>query len=279
MLEENISAGSSQSQSNLLPESQEIPTVKQLMEQNHPPWSSISFGCRALDQLLNGGLPRRGISELFGESASGKSQICMQLAVTAQLPPDRGGTGKGVVYFTTTAGRFPTERLFAIIQAVQERYPDVKREFMSNIFIQSRIEINGLLHCIQNEFQDFLKTHQIGLVIVDSMGIFRSERETSARAKFIRSFAISLLQLAEKHGFSVLCVNEVVSIPGHSNVFPSLGLAWANLVVTRLQVARTERTTQTGDIVRTVSVMQTPEISLDSAEFIVTSKGIYDIST
>lgn len=59
-------------------------------------WKSITFGCDALDSITDGGIPCNGITELFGESSAGKTQICYQLALTVQLPPKFGGLNKGV---------------------------------------------------------------------------------------------------------------------------------------------------------------------------------------
>lgn len=44
---------------------------------------------------MNNGISNVGITEICGESGSGKSQMCLQLAVTVQLPEHLGGLGKG----------------------------------------------------------------------------------------------------------------------------------------------------------------------------------------
>ena len=51
----------------------------------------ITTGSVELDKLLNGGIETGGITEMFGEFRSGKSQLCHSLAVTCQLPIDMGG--------------------------------------------------------------------------------------------------------------------------------------------------------------------------------------------
>ena len=42
-----------------------------------------------------GGIISRGITEIAGESASGKTQLCMQLCLTVQLPLQLGGLNGG----------------------------------------------------------------------------------------------------------------------------------------------------------------------------------------
>ena len=51
----------------------------------------LSLGCQILDGFLRGGILREGITEITGESSSGKTQICLQLCLSVQLPPEHGG--------------------------------------------------------------------------------------------------------------------------------------------------------------------------------------------
>ena len=63
----------------------------------HPKY--ISTGCHHLDRFLGGGVPVRGITEVTGESGSGKTHIALQLSLCAQLPSAAGGLGKGSLGF------------------------------------------------------------------------------------------------------------------------------------------------------------------------------------
>ena len=38
-----------------------------------------------------------GVTEVAGTSAAGKTQLCLQLSLTAQLPPQRGGLEAGTL--------------------------------------------------------------------------------------------------------------------------------------------------------------------------------------
>ena len=51
--------------------------------------------------LYIGGILCRGITEIAGESASGKTQLCMQLCLTVQLAESMNGldAGKQLKYF------------------------------------------------------------------------------------------------------------------------------------------------------------------------------------
>ena len=57
----------------------------------YSPTMNVLFICH-----LSGGLLSRGITEIAGESASGKTQLCMQLCLTVQLPHELGGFSAGI---------------------------------------------------------------------------------------------------------------------------------------------------------------------------------------
>ena len=56
----------------------------------------LTLGCQILDGFLRGGILTQGITEVTGESSSGKTQICLQLCLTVQLPKDKGGLEGGL---------------------------------------------------------------------------------------------------------------------------------------------------------------------------------------
>ena len=75
-------------------------TVAIMMKQNISEESDkLSTGCSILDAFFRGGIPCRGITEISGESASGKTQLCIQLCLTSQLNYTYGGLNTGK-YFT-----------------------------------------------------------------------------------------------------------------------------------------------------------------------------------
>ena len=60
----------------------------------------LTTGCPNLDLLLRGGLPRKGITQIYGESGIGKTQLALQLCLSAQISMQNLKTGTGMhVYF------------------------------------------------------------------------------------------------------------------------------------------------------------------------------------
>jgi DNA repair protein RadA len=60
-----------------------------------------STGCKALDELLLGGIETQAVTEFYGEFGSGKSQICHTLCAIARQPIEIGGLDSGVLYIDT----------------------------------------------------------------------------------------------------------------------------------------------------------------------------------
>lgn len=58
-------------------------------------WHRLSVGCSKLDGFLKGGVAVQGITEIAGESSSGKTQLCLQMALTVQYPVLCGGLSGG----------------------------------------------------------------------------------------------------------------------------------------------------------------------------------------
>ena len=55
----------------------------------------LSVGCAILDAGLRGGLLVPGLTEIAGTSGAGKTQLCLQLCLTVQLPREHGGLNTG----------------------------------------------------------------------------------------------------------------------------------------------------------------------------------------
>lgn len=55
----------------------------------------LTTGCSKLDAMLKGGIPCRGITQIYGAAGTGKTQLALQLCLTVQLPIIKGGLGAG----------------------------------------------------------------------------------------------------------------------------------------------------------------------------------------
>jgi len=175
--------------------------------------SQITTGTKNLDQLLGGGVETKGITELFGEFRTGKTQICHQLSVTVQLPEELGGLGGGAVYIDTE-GTFRPERVIPMA----ERFTLEPKEVLKNIIFARAYNSDHQLYLSQNIGEVIEKGKNIKLIIVDSIiGYFRSEYigrgMLAERQQKLNKHLHTLLRLSELYNLAVVIANQVMAKP------------------------------------------------------------------
>jgi hypothetical protein len=95
--------------------------------------SNIITFCRALDELLDGGIAIGELTELAGSPGSGKTTMCMQLAVNAALPTYCGGVHGRTVYIDTE-GSFAPERCYDLAaHLIQHVQTGLRRKYRQSI--------------------------------------------------------------------------------------------------------------------------------------------------
>ncbi|XP_062589034.1 DNA repair protein XRCC3-like [Saccostrea cucullata] len=253
----------------------------------------LSTGCKQIDEVLRGGILTRGITEICGESASGKTQFCLQLCLSVQLPQDLGGLGAGAAYICTEDA-FPSKRLGQMIDYLRRR-SDRHRQiaFGDQIFIEHVPDLESLNMCIHQKLPHLLSGGNVKLLVIDSVAaVFRSDYELKdmyKRSKHMASLAASLQQLSSKYCLPVVCVNQVTDSmqTGVKSKVPALGLAWSNQVTSRLSLARTSReldlprTMLNGAVVggfstsiRTLDIVFAPNLPNLTIMYVIDQEGI-----
>ncbi|XP_050520135.1 DNA repair protein XRCC3-like isoform X2 [Daktulosphaira vitifoliae] len=230
----------------------------------------ITTGCEQIDIMLGGGLFQHGITELSGESGCGKTQFCLQAALTIQLPSSLKGAKSGAVYICTE-DHFPSSRIQQMINNLPSKYQNNSKierlevsqvDFGDNILINLVTTVEDLKKCIYSMLPKVLNHKSIKLIVIDSIAaVFRGEYEKNEmhrRSKDLRDIACWLHKLS---------VTSSLSDIGGKNLVPSLGLSWANLVTTRLLMSKILST-------RFLEVIFSPHAASKRIPFIVTDRGI-----
>eukprot|EP01118_Nematostelium_gracile_P002733 TRINITY_DN1300_c0_g1_i1.p1 TRINITY_DN1300_c0_g1~~TRINITY_DN1300_c0_g1_i1.p1 ORF type:complete len:376 (-),score=86.06 TRINITY_DN1300_c0_g1_i1:89-1216(-) len=210
----------------------------------------LGLGCPIIDTFWNGGILLNGITEISGESSSGKTQICLQLAIRAQLPVEEGGLGGSSLYISTE-GDFPFKRLKQMVVAFKRRYPSMKDvEIPNNIFTEKTQTVDNLTQLLEERLPVFLSQQNVKLVIIDSMAaLFRHEftrEESIERSKILAAQASKLKIMSDSFNLPIVVVNHVTDLFDDSpfstsKKIPTLGLFWSNCVNTRILVVKTNR--------------------------------------
>ncbi|KAM7396065.1 hypothetical protein PAMA_007371 [Pampus argenteus] len=198
--------------------SQPIPALLLLNGECRRFQSRLSVGCPVLDQLLRGGLPVGGVTELSGESRAGKTQLALQLCLSVQYPPHHGGLGSGAVYICTE-DRFPSRRLQQLIEQQTCLRSDVPSaeisglQFSDHVYIEHIADLGSLHTCLSRRVPLLLARGLVRLVVVDSVAsLFRSEFQAAdwlERTRQLLTFSSCLHHLSHEFNTPVLCINQV----------------------------------------------------------------------
>ncbi|OBZ84381.1 DNA repair protein rhp57 [Choanephora cucurbitarum] len=249
----------------------------QQREQKHQSPSYLTTGDGTLDQVLGGGIVPGVLTEVVGESSSGKTQLGLQLCVQVQKGLEEGGL-EGAAVYIHTEGSFPSMRLE---QLVKDYPPDQQKYFQSHIHTMRIRDSQEQYRALVYQLPAFLERQQsppIRLVVIDSISaIYRSEpppKGTGGRYERmceICEIGTRLKKLASEHQLAVVAINQVADHPVNENAKkqqeqmdpwmdfrlihptenhmiglymqsllkkPVLGLSWSNSVNTRIRLAR-----------------------------------------
>lgn len=237
--------------------------------------SKVKIGCAGIDKILEGGFRRGVITEIYGESGSGKTQIAMQTAAYC-------GTQGSVII--CTEGVFPVNRFKEISLNVKNNSETVG--YGNELFIEHITEAHELLGCVRVRLQRLLSKKRVSALIIDSVAApFRSEYTNYVqRAEELRELAIILLNIAQEYNLAVICLNQVTAAFDDSdNVLPTLGLVWSNMISCRLKLRRLSEVVEITDSkqnvnLRELSVIYSPDLpSGRSTNLLITAYGVKDV--
>lgn len=183
----------------------------------------LSFGTKAFDDLLGGGIESQAITEFYGEFGSGKTQVGHQMAVNVQLPKEEGGLG-GSVIIIDTENTFRPERITQMVMGLSAKYGKEydPEEFLKNIHVAKAYNSNHQILLVDTANDLALKLRDTGLpvrlLIVDSLTAhFRAEyvgRGTLAdRQQKLNKHMHDLMKFASLYNAAIIVTNQVMSKP------------------------------------------------------------------
>ncbi len=172
----------------------------------------LTTGCSSLDRLLDGGIETQSITEFYGEFGTGKSQICQQLCVTAQLPEEQGGLDGSALYIDTE-NTFRPER----VMQIAPRFGIDPQEALKGIIYAEAYTSNHQTVLLENS-DEVIKENNVRLIIVDSVvSHFRSEylgREMLApRQQQLNKHLHKLIRLSRAFNAAAVITNQVMAQP------------------------------------------------------------------
>jgi RecA/RadA recombinase len=157
----------------------------------------LSTGSSHLDQFLHGGIRTGMITNILGESGSGKSQFCFTICANLLKKNENFN-----IIFIDTSGTFRPERILEIIEG---HYSD---KILNNIKYFRP-------YSIKHQFDAIKKINEIKpkLVIIDTItSIISVESKNIARHLILMKFIHELAHLAINNNCAILTTNMVRNI-------------------------------------------------------------------
>ena len=222
-----------------------------------------SSKCKNLDELLGGGFEAGIVTQLYGEAGSGKTNICLQLAIECARKEEK-------VIFIDSEG-FSAERFMQIAGEDAESIAKRIIIYEPQNFEQQTSSIKGMETLIKESKG---KT-EIALVILDSATLFYrleldDERSIHLRRELAKQIA-RLSELARRYNIAVLITNQVYMDIESDELRPVGGYAFKHLSKVIVQLEKIGNGKRRATIKKHRSM---PENT--SCEFFITSRGIED---
>lgn len=235
----------------------------------------IATGSKNLDNLLGGGVETQAITEVYGQFASGKTQLGFQLAVNVQLPPEKGGFGKKCL-FIDTENTFSPHR---IVQIAKAHGMDPEKS-LKNIFVARAYNSEHQIFLI-DKCPEMIEEKDIGLIIIDSLtSHFRADYvgrgELAERQQKLNRHLHQLQRLADAHNLAVYVTNQVMARPDMlfgDPTSPVGGHVLAHQATYRLYFRKGRQDTKIGKL------MDAANLPPGETVFKICEDGIRDVET
>jgi DNA repair protein RadB len=229
--------------------------------------TKYSSGCKSIDELLGGGFESGTVTQLYGEAGSGKTNICLQMAIECAIQEKR-------VIFIDSEG-FSPERFLQIVRS-REDTGDME-SIARRILIYEPQSFEHQTSCIQEIGSVIEEKGDVELIILDSATLFYRLELDEERSIYLRralaNQIMQLLELARRHSLAVIITNQVYTDIENGTLRPSGGYALEHLskVIVHLEKATEGRGKRRATIKKHRSM---PEDT--SCEFFITGKGVED---
>lgn len=155
----------------------------------------ISTGSEVLDELLEGGLEKGIITNVYGESGTGKTSFCVQVASSVA---EKGGK----VAYVDTEGGFSPERMAQV----------AGEQALENIVIRNPVDFQQQEKAIES-LEGLVESEDIEFVIVDSaVSLYRLKVNGDNASDINQRLSQQLSELskvARVHNIPVLITNQV----------------------------------------------------------------------
>ena len=221
-----------------------------------------------LDEILGFGIEFGTITEVFGASNAGKTQLCHQLCVNVQLSEQEGGVGGSAIYLDLK-GDFRPERILEMGLGLKIR------NALEKVFYQ-RLFTTDHLRASLKKIRSIVSEKNVKLVVIEGfITPFLNECDTfESEQNAILTVMGELKQLnALFPDIAIVITNEVsekTNIMFGDPVYALGSHAVAHNATTRLYLKQSRQEE------RVIRLIHSPWRPTDEATFLITEEGIRD---
>jgi DNA repair protein RadA len=239
----------------------------------------ITTGSSELNRIFGGGFSTGKLTEVFGPFKSGKTNLAHTLAVTVQLPKNKGGLG-GATAYIDSENTFSQEK----IKRIAKRFGLDPKKVLSQIF-HARIYSSDHQEQMIGKAETLCKTRNVRLIIVDSlMALMRAEYigigMLARRQAVLNNMIHALSRVAETYNCAVLLTNQVAT--KMMGMFSSDDAIGGNIVGHGCHfrvMFKTKGFSSNNSLKRRAVIVDAPDLPPEECEFYITSTGIADTET
>ncbi|XP_050784912.1 DNA repair protein RAD51 homolog 4 isoform X1 [Gopherus flavomarginatus] len=203
----------------------------------------LSTGSRSLDRLLDSGLYTGEVTELTGAPGSGKTQVCLSIAVSTSHD-----LKQNVLYVDSTGG-FTASRLLQLAQTrtgdEEEQVEALQRIQVARVFdVYKMLDVLQELRCSVSQ-QVLSSLGPVKVLVVDSVSAvicpLLGGRQAEGLALMMQ-LARELKTLARELSMAVVVTNHVTRDGSSGHLKPALGRSWSFVPSTRVLLESREGT-------------------------------------
>ncbi|KAI8913534.1 P-loop containing nucleoside triphosphate hydrolase protein, partial [Gorgonomyces haynaldii] len=174
----------------------------------------LTTGCPRIDNFFGGGLPTRMITEVYGQSSTGKTSFSLQLLMQSQLSLGLGGL-EGSSLYVSTKSRYCVTRMEQLLEHFLQQHPHMEKDrVLENIHVWEVRDMETQQHILKYQLRHIVEACNIKFIAIDSIaGNFRAVEDEDAptRSRKLAETYQYLHELAVSLDLAVLVINEATA--------------------------------------------------------------------
>ncbi|XP_047537326.1 DNA repair protein RAD51 homolog 3 [Vanessa atalanta] len=245
---------------------------------------SIPTFSQNLDKVLGSdGIQLGSLTELLGLPGSGKTQLCLQLCASVQIPKALGGLSSEALYIDTntnfTLSRFK-EILFSSLAKCQRimdsSIPIREEDALKKFHYVKAIGLEKFCAFLY-QLPNFIRNKpNVKLIVIDSIAFpFKDGISMKQRTGLLFRLMADLQKLTLKNQIAVVLTNEMTTRIGLSTgaIVGSLGDTWSHRCNMRVLLSAPEPL----ENIRLAAILKSNIVAEDVGKFQITHEGIRDV--